>query len=61
MQKQEISNIINFFVTQDSKGAPRQLEIHLIERSMDGKSTVYRIPPTAKGNVQALPHSKPSA
>ncbi len=30
MQKQEISNIINFFVTQDSKGAPRQLEIHLI-------------------------------
>ena len=30
MQKQEISNIIIFFVTQDSKGAPRQLEIHLI-------------------------------
>lgn len=30
MQKQEISNIINFFVTQDLKGLPRQLEIHLI-------------------------------
>lgn len=30
MQKQEISNIINFFVTQDLKGQPRGLEIHLI-------------------------------
>lgn len=30
MQKQEISNIIIFFVTQDLKGQPRGLEIHLI-------------------------------
>lgn len=30
MQKQEISNIIYFFVTQDLKGQPRGLEIHLI-------------------------------
>lgn len=30
MQKQEISNIIIFFVTQDLKGRPRGLEIHLI-------------------------------
>lgn len=30
MKKQEISNIIIFFVTQDLKGQPRGLEIHLI-------------------------------
>ena len=32
MQKQEISNIMIFFVTQDLEGQPRQLEMHLIRR-----------------------------
>lgn len=30
MQKQEISNIMIFFVTQDLEGQPRQLEMHLM-------------------------------
>ena len=30
MQKQEISNIVIFFVTQDLEGQPRQLEMHLM-------------------------------
>ena len=30
MQKQEISNIMLFFVTQDLEGQPRQLEMHLM-------------------------------
>lgn len=32
MQKQEISNIMIFFVTQDLEGQPRQLEMHLMPR-----------------------------
>ena len=46
MQKQEISNIMIFFVTQDLEGQPRQLEMHLMP---------------AKGNVQAVPCPKPLA
>lgn len=42
------------------EGQPRQLEMHLMagERSIDDESTIHRIPPAAKGNVQAVPLSK---
>lgn len=63
MKQKNPELILHFFVAQDSKGKPRQLEIHLIpekEVSM-GKSKIYRIFTAAKGNVQTIPRSKPPA
>ena len=63
MQKQEISNIMIFFVIQDLEGQPPTTgdAPDAGERSIDDESTIHRIPPAAKGNVQAVPCPKPLA
>ena len=58
MQKQEISNIMIFFVTQDLEGQPRQLEMHLMPEKevsmMNQRFTEYL-------QRQAVPCPKPLA
>lgn len=63
MKQKNPELILHFFVAQDSKGKPRQLEIHLIpekEVSM-GKSKIYRIFTGGKGKCTNYPRSKPPA
>ena len=59
MQKQEISNIMIFFVTQDLEGQPRQLEMHLMPEKevsmMNQRFTEYS---SGKGKCTSRPLSK---
>lgn len=63
MKQKNPELILHFFVAQDSKGKPRQLEIHLIpekEVSMANQRFTEYLR-RQRGNVQTIPRSKPPA
>ena len=60
MQKQEISNIMIFFVTQDLEGQPRQLEMHLMPEKevIDDEYNDSPNTSSGKGKCTSRPLSK---